>query len=164
MLGGFPVCVKIDKEGPGSLFQGNIFAAKSQETLKENKIRAVVSVIPKELWESSKSSIPLDLISAHCLLPSYDDSSFKISQHFDDAYAFISKEISMGRNVLVHCEAGVSRSSAITIAFFMKKYKLSFAKAEKRLEQVYPRKRLNAGFRKQLIDYQDQLFPRMYSV
>lgn len=162
MIGGRPICIKIDQNKRASLFQGNIFALKSKESLEESKIKAVLSLVPFEVWEKLKSEGVLPVLCSHKVLDCYDDPSFQISKHFEEAFAFISENLSKGNNTLVHCEAGVSRSSAITIAYFMKREKLSFNKAEKRLEQSYAHKRLNGGFRQQLIDYQDVLFPRIY--
>lgn len=50
---------------------------------------------------------------------------------FDESYQWIDSCISEGRNVLVHCAAGVSRSASFVIAYLMKKNKWSFNKAYK---------------------------------
>jgi protein-tyrosine phosphatase len=61
------------------------------------------------------------------------------------------------RNILIHCAAGISRSSTFTIAYLMKDREMPFHKA---LDYVKERRRWinpNSGFRRQLIDYNQEL-------
>lgn len=51
-----------------------------------------------------------------------------ILQYVDECYDFISEGVQRG-NVLVHCNAGVSRSTAICCAFLMKKQKIKYKEA-----------------------------------
>ena len=50
-------------------------------------------------------------------------------KYFDEAYEFIIKYLSNKDNVYVHCEAGISRSPTIVIAYIMKAYKWSVLKS-----------------------------------
>lgn len=51
-----------------------------------------------------------------------------IRKYFGDCFEFIDEARHYG-NCLVHCNAGVSRSSAICIAYLMKKEKMRFNEA-----------------------------------
>ena len=46
-----------------------------------------------------------------------------------EAIQFISHGVNSGRNVLVHCQLGVSRSAAIVIGYLMNKHKVSYDSA-----------------------------------
>jgi len=49
---------------------------------------------------------------------------------FDQSYNFINENLNKG-NVLVHCQKGVSRGSAIVIAFLIKKFQVGYYEALK---------------------------------
>ena len=57
-----------------------------------------------------------------------DEPTTDIIQYFDKCYDFIEEGIQRG-NCLVHCNAGVSRSTAICCAFLMKKDKIKYKEA-----------------------------------
>lgn len=69
---------------------------------------------------------------------------------------FLEKQIERGRNVLVHCAAGVSRSTAVVVAHLMRTEDLSLDAALTRIRQVRPQACPNDGFMRQL-----ELFRRM---
>jgi protein-tyrosine phosphatase len=52
-------------------------------------------------------------------LPASDSGSQNLKQYFDEAISFIEAARSSNGRVLVHCQAGVSRSPTITIAYIM---------------------------------------------
>lgn len=49
-----------------------------------------------------------------------DSPQEDISQYFDSTYDFIKNHIDAGGNVLVHCMAGISRSSSIILNYIMR--------------------------------------------
>lgn len=51
-----------------------------------------------------------------------DLPSENITKYFDISYDFIDKNIKNGNNVLVHCMAGISRSSTLILNYLMRKY------------------------------------------
>ncbi|KAI9593770.1 dual specificity protein phosphatase 12 [Syncephalis fuscata] len=50
-------------------------------------------------------------------------------QHFNTACTFIQDALEGGQGVLVHCQAGVSRSAAVVIAYIMKMEQMSYEQA-----------------------------------
>lgn len=68
-----------------------------------------------------------------------------IYPYLHESHQYI-KDMLNKTNVLVHCQMGMSRSSSLVIAFLMKEYGMSYAKAKKytkdRREIVQP----NEGF------------------
>jgi protein-tyrosine phosphatase len=84
-----------------------------------------------------------------------DDSiDVNISQYFDECLEFI-KEIN--GPVLVHCTAGISRSSSVVIAYCMKEKMWSFDEAMVHCKSVRPQVSPNPSFVKQLIAWQKTL-------
>lgn len=48
-------------------------------------------------------------------IPVCDTEETDILRHFNDSYKFINKARKDGKNVLVHCKMGISRSATIVI-------------------------------------------------
>lgn len=67
----------------------------------------------------------------------------------DDFYFFFQDGV-----VLLHCNAGVSRSASIAIAYLMANEKIPFDDAFNRVKSVRPSVQPNAGFLVQLKEYQ----------
>lgn len=78
-------------------------------------------------------------------------------QHFDAACDFIEKHINLGNQVLVHCQAGVSRSATICMAYLMKKVGLTFIQAYACVKEARPVASPNWGFVEQLLKYEMEL-------
>ncbi|XP_015179112.1 PREDICTED: serine/threonine/tyrosine-interacting protein-like isoform X1 [Polistes dominula] len=105
-------------------------------------------------------------IEAHFIRPNFPDKfkylvlniadtiSENIIQHFKNVKEFIDEGINSGGQVLVHGNAGISRSSALVIAYLMETYGLSRTYAFTLLQ----RKRFcinpNSGFMAQLKEYE----------
>ena len=60
-----------------------------------------------------------------------------------------------GKNkVLVHCAAGVSRSSTVVVSYIMKNKNIGWKKALEEVQSKHPMAFPNMGFREQLQKYQ----------
>ena len=59
--------------------------------------------------------------------------------------------------VLVHCFAGVSRSSSVVIAYLMRFKRMTFSQASHHLTDKHPRAQPNPKFLRDLIEYEKQL-------
>lgn len=68
----------------------------------------------------------------------------------NDCAPFLSEAIRNGKNVLVHCNAGVSRSSAVIIGFLMLSNSLSYKDAYNVVKLKRQCIKPNSGFEKQL--------------
>ena len=74
-----------------------------------------------------------------------------LSPKIQKAYTYINNALENPYNrVLIHCNAGVSRSSSTLIYFLMKKYNLSFLQAYQYVKNVYPKANPNSGFLEEL--------------
>jgi len=72
--------------------------------------------------------------------------------------AFVPKHKTAGLGVLVHCFAGISRSSTIITAYLMITNKWTWKKALEFVRSKRSQCNPNAGFRKQLVDFEKRLF------
>ncbi|XP_028391868.1 dual specificity protein phosphatase 19-like [Dendronephthya gigantea] len=75
-----------------------------------------------------------------------------ITAYFPELFAFIKEGMANG-GTLVHCNAGVSRSSTVVTAFLMQTKKLCLQKAFHLVKQGRPSAKPNEGFWKQLMEY-----------
>ena len=124
------------------LYLGNFYSATQKEELKKRGITHILMVgyLLHEFF-------PNDFIYANIEIE--DDERENIFRYFYVCINFIEKS----KVCYVHCQAGVSRSASIVIAYVMYKNKLNFEDAfefvkEKRC-YIYP----NDGFRLQLEDF-----------
>ncbi|CAD8181531.1 unnamed protein product [Paramecium octaurelia] len=131
-----------------NLWLGSLKAAKNSQLLRLNNIQTVITV-------ANNISLKLENFK-HYIFSIEDSASFRILDYFKQINEVIQEGLMHG-SVLVHCVAGVSRSSACVIAHLMQSQGWSYEKTyyyvkEKRLT-INP----NPGFKKQLIQYSNQL-------
>lgn len=87
-----------------------------------------------------------------------DDFQFQdIKQHLPTVYTFIHEARTSGGKVFVHCAAGVSRSASMVISYLMKLNGWTFQEAFDFVKQIRNVICPNSGFRKQLLEYQQEL-------
>ncbi|XP_039361425.1 protein phosphatase Slingshot homolog 1 isoform X4 [Mauremys reevesii] len=84
----------------------------------------------------------------------YDEETTDLLAHWNEAYHFINKAKKNHSKCLVHCKMGVSRSASTVIAYAMKEFGWSLEKAYNYVKQKRSIARPNAGFMKQLLEYE----------
>lgn len=103
---------------PG-LYISNWETSNNTDILDKNRIKAVIT-----LEMSSKPEYILyyykmrGIDNMQIQIPDFPNSD--ISKYFDITYNFIKKHLSKGENVLVHCAAGISRSSTIILNYIIR--------------------------------------------
>ena len=123
------------------LFLGNYYSATQKEELKKRGVTQILMVgyLLHEFY-------PEDFEYANIEIE--DDERENIFRYFYTCINFIEKS----KICFVHCQAGVSRSASIVIAYVMYKLKMKFEDAfnyvKERREYIYP----NKGFKLQLQD------------
>uniref|UniRef100_A0A3B4FS61 Protein phosphatase Slingshot homolog 1 n=1 Tax=Pundamilia nyererei TaxID=303518 RepID=A0A3B4FS61_9CICH len=83
----------------------------------------------------------------------YDEDATDLLAHWNDTYNFIVKAKNNSK-CLVHCKMGVSRSASTVIAYAMKEYGWSLEKAYNFVKQKRSIAQPNAGFMRQLAEYE----------
>ncbi|XP_014251184.1 serine/threonine/tyrosine-interacting protein B-like [Cimex lectularius] len=90
----------------------------------------------------------------YLILDIADSTSENIIQHFVTVRDFINEILESGGKVLVHGNAGISRSAALVLAYVMEKYGLEFKKAYDLVQQRRFCINPNVGFMFQLEEYE----------
>lgn len=90
-------------------------------------------------------------------IPVSDCSSTPLSDHFDEVADKIQLTAELGGRTLVHCNAGVSRSAALCMAFLLKHHGVTLLQAHGWVKTCRPIVRPNNGFWEQLIRYEMEL-------
>ena len=92
------------------LWLGNYHAAINTNLLEEKNIKSGKTFTDIVLTAAAMLNIHYDkeLFIKHKIIHCFDDSTYKMTQHFEEAYKFIKKSLQDG-NILVHCAAGIAR-------------------------------------------------------
>lgn len=118
------------------------------EKLKKDSINYVLTAMPRQMCEDLVKKYAKNGI-IHKVIDSVDSSECDLSIFFEESCKFIEQALKNG-NVLIHCFAGVSRSTTLTIAYLMKTRRKHF---QEMLDFIKTKRRFvcpNDGFRKQL--------------
>jgi protein-tyrosine phosphatase len=122
------------------VYLGNLQAAQNLPALKSSCITHILQVANgiQPMFPKQFTYKVIDVPDLH---------HANLQRHFPAAISFIKQGIQAG-GVLVHCHAGVSRSSSIVIAYLMQEHRMTFqealAFASLRRPVIFP----NMGFQK----------------
>lgn len=81
-----------------------------------------------------------------------------LSPLFEPCCDFIDEALNSGGSVLVHCNAGVSRSVSLVVAYLMLRKGMRFSAALSRVQEARPVARPNDGFRAQLLELDRRIY------
>jgi protein-tyrosine phosphatase len=132
------------------LFLGSIGSASNLKQLQNFKITHILCCATgiKNFFPDKFKYYNLNLL---------DSEKENIKKFFDESFDFIDKAIKIGGNVLVHCHAGISRSSTIIISYIMKSQKVKLEKALEIIKSKREKASPNQGFLDQLKEYEKEL-------
>ncbi|KAM5132543.1 dual specificity protein phosphatase 5 [Mantella aurantiaca] len=133
------------------LYLGSAHHASKCEFLSSLHITALLNV-------SRKSTGCIKDQYDYKWIPVEDNHTTDISSHFQEAIDFIDTVRHSGGRVLVHCEAGISRSPTICMAYLMKTKRF---RLEEAFEYIKQRRSLispNFSFMGQLLHYESEIF------
>ena len=125
------------------LFLGNI-KSRTSEILKLHNIQHVVRITTEMEEARYYYLLPVDINEMMYYL--IDEPPRLIIPIIKKAYYVIKRHIEKGRNVLVHCEAGISRSASIIIAYLMIENQMPAEAALKYVETKHKCVWPNPGF------------------
>ncbi len=126
------------------IFIGNIGHARSLEWLKANNITHIVNCT-NEL----DNYFPDKFIYTKLYLWDLEHQTLQFS--LEPSYNFIQLAIRNSGIILIHCHAGISRSSSILIYYLMRSNNLKFNVALAHVKKLYPKANPNISFGNQLI-------------
>lgn len=129
------------------------FMAATETNLNKHGITCVITVCKEVPRVSLKKidAIKLDVLDRpnECLIKYFDSIADKIKEVSDK-----------NGKTLVHCVAGVSRSTTMVLAYLMKHGKMMLRDAHDYVKSRRPFIRPNLGFWKQLVEYELKLYGR----
>jgi predicted protein tyrosine phosphatase len=130
---------------PG-LCMGSQDVTQDNDILKKHSVTHILSLGTKPIL--------LDEALSHMYIPVLDLPETNIISSLDQCFTFIDNAIQSGGCVFIHCNAGISRSASVVIAYLMRtecmNYQQAFLHLKKRRSVVNP----NPGFVQQLKDYE----------
>ena len=128
------------------IYQGNFEAAKNKEFLLFAGISHILVAGRLEKYypkDFNYKSFDID-----------DIYSENILKHFEEGYEFIDDCINQGGKILIHCAAGISRSSSFTLCYLIRKNQMEYKKAYELLVKGRPIACPNPGFQEQLFEWE----------
>ena len=93
----------------------------------------------------------------------YDSRNEDIYQFFEKTYEYIDKALKDKAPLFVHCAEGISRSSTIVMAYFIKKFKWSYVEAYNFVSDKSSFVNPNKTFEKQLIEYHLRINTKVFT-
>lgn len=125
------------------LFIGSQDAARNLEGLRLNSITHILNVATgiANAYEEEFVYKTIRLL---------DIDTEDISVHVNDIVSFIEGAVNSGGNVLVHCNAGISRSTSACIVFLIARHKMTYNLALQKIKAARACVRPNPGFERQL--------------
>ncbi len=126
------------------MYQGSVGAAFKFEQLKELGITHILTCAT-----DIGARFPDNF--EYLQLPLLDTPKFNIRSHFDTAREFINNCRNKQGRVLVHCFAGKSRASTVTISYMMAEMKIDLQTAFKHVKSKRSIALPNIGFLMQLM-------------
>lgn len=132
------------------LYLSNRRAADDVAVVSSFKITCIINVTEK----SGKKMLP-EVEYIH--VPVADSPVSPLSEHFDQVADKIHSVGERSGITLVHCNAGVSRSSTLCMVYLMKHRNMTLVEAHRWMKSCRPIVRPNNGFWKQLIQYESRL-------
>lgn len=129
------------------LYLGSV-KARYESIIAENNIRRVIRIVTKEEEARKRFLLPSGIIEDVFYLS--DEPSSRILPVIEDTIPLIKEAIERKEAILVHCEAGISRSASIVIGYLIRERKMILKEAlsfiQKRRPCIWP----NGGFMEQL--------------
>ena len=127
----------------------DVYAAKHEKTLEQHGITHILSL----LSYASIEPVPSFITNLKLDILDYPDEN--ILDEFSITNKFIDDAVRSGGKVLIHCQAGISRSSTVLCAYLMKSQDLTRDAAFKLIKDQRSHVRPNEGFWEQLKVYEE---------
>jgi len=132
------------------LYLGSAYHASRHDFLSEQRITALLNV-------SRRDMAPAKGLYDYKWIPVEDNHTADISSHFQEAFDFIDRVKQGGGKVLVHCEAGISRSPTICMAYLMRTRRLKLEEAFDVIRQQRTMISPNFSFMGQLLQFEAEV-------
>jgi len=120
------------------IWVGSYGDASNDTFLSERKITHVITIADE---------LPSSILRPGYRIPVVDDvADEKTKKYFLEAASVLDRFVNQGNNVIVHCFAGMSRSTSVVITYFMVYKGWSFDIAHGHLKQRRYQTKIHPGF------------------
>ena len=143
-------CIIESTTNQGGLYLGSYDAALNTSYLQSQNIRSVLTI-----GFDMDVNLPSDF--TYLGIFALDSPKQDLTQAFETSFNFIEQNRKY-TNVLVHCMAGVSRSTSLVLYYLMKKYGMSLDDAFNHTKSIRNVINPNPGFMNQLRNIEKTLF------
>ncbi|XP_064603182.1 dual specificity protein phosphatase 2-like [Liolophura sinensis] len=144
----------VEETGPAEvmsyLYLGDSRHAAQKSVLKNLGVTAIVNVS-----KTLVNHFPEDFV--YKTIPVDDKTDTELAPWFNETISFIDEQRERGGKVLVHCQAGVSRSATICMAYIMYKRKCPMDEAFDRIHKQRGVVSPNLSFMRQLQTFEQKL-------
>ncbi|XP_065116599.1 serine/threonine/tyrosine-interacting-like protein 1 [Paramisgurnus dabryanus] len=135
---------------PGQLYMGDYMQAMNPQILKDLKVKALVNI-------SDDGSLMFEKASCTVLQIRISDSAEgDLFISFQRICAFIDSHLSTASSVMIFSTYGISRCSAVAMAYLMHHLKYTLKEAWNHIKRCKANMRPNRGFVQQLSDWELQ--------
>eukprot|EP01062_Namystynia_karyoxenos_P060434 TRINITY_DN5201_c0_g1_i1.p1 TRINITY_DN5201_c0_g1~~TRINITY_DN5201_c0_g1_i1.p1 ORF type:complete len:1113 (+),score=233.75 TRINITY_DN5201_c0_g1_i1:118-3456(+) len=135
------------------VFLGSLRTTQTEKVFRVHNITAIVTA-----GKGLQVIDPLPQGVEQLLLNVDDSPDQTLVPFFEQVNEYINRMAQEDRRVLVHCFAGLSRSVTFVCAYLMRQRRMTFKAALHLVKRARPAVNPNQGFRRQLIDYEEQLY------
>lgn len=133
---------------PG-LYMGSQDVTQDENLLHKSKITNILSVGIR---------VPEVKGVKYSFIEALDLPEFDMKRVFEESTNLIDSVRNTGGSIFVHCNAGVSRSASVVIAYLMKSERLKYQQAYDVIKNARPCIKPNNGFVQQLLCLEKELF------
>lgn len=109
---------------------------QKNESSKKVILRCIHGPLPTTVSEETRAS--LEEKKALKVIEVGDSKDARLDEHFDSCFEFIDTALAQNKKVLVHCNAGASRSPTIVAAYLIRKYGLTAEEAINHIGHARP--------------------------
>eukprot|EP01122_Echinamoeba_exundans_P005154 TRINITY_DN15326_c0_g1_i1.p1 TRINITY_DN15326_c0_g1~~TRINITY_DN15326_c0_g1_i1.p1 ORF type:complete len:230 (+),score=33.87 TRINITY_DN15326_c0_g1_i1:23-712(+) len=134
---------KVCRVMPG-LFIGSQDASRNLPALVEAGVTHIVNAAAGAVdnaYPSLFKYLSLDML---------DIPEFDMNPYFEETWQFVESAVGSGGGVLIHCNAGISRSATLLISYLIKYNKMTYDDAYQVVKVARPAILPNGGFQKTL--------------
>lgn len=152
------------------VFLGTVWGAEDLEGINKNNIKVIINCTCSGKGQEDQGGRKESIVAVknHFEAPEYqleyinyilrDHVGEKIEGAIEDSFKKINQRREEGKNILVHCSGGLSRSVTIIVAWLMKTYQLSLNEAVKLTRRGRERQlQINSSFWSSLFRVEKEL-------
>jgi len=134
------------------IYLGAFDAATNQLELEKNGITYILNVASGHLENPLSVEFPQKFKFLNVEIMDLDEEN--IVNRFPKCFDFISEALSQNASILVHCNAGVSRSATVIIGYLIHTHGMSYKDAFSLVKEKRSKINPNSGFVEQLKQYE----------